>query len=57
MKVIKYPQKNEWSKILARPAFDTSSLNATVSAILAEIKSGGDNAVIGYEEKFDKVRL
>lgn len=57
MKVIKYPQKSEWSKILARPAFDTSSLNATVSSILAEIKSGGDKAVISYEEKFDKVQL
>ncbi|QIK53106.1 histidinol dehydrogenase [Dysgonomonas sp. HDW5B] len=57
MKVIKYPQRSEWSKILARPAFDTSSLNATVSSILAEIKSGGDKAVISYGEKFDKVQL
>ncbi|PXV63864.1 histidinol dehydrogenase [Dysgonomonas alginatilytica] len=57
MKVIKYPQRNDWSKILARPTFDTSSLNATVSSILAEIKSGGDKTVIAYEEKFDKVQL
>lgn len=57
MKVIKYPQKNDWDKILARPTFDTSSLNATVSSILAEVKSGGDKAVISYEEKFDKVQL
>lgn len=57
MKVIKYPQKNDWDKILARPTFDTSSLNATVSSILAEVKSGGDKAVISYEEKFDKVHL
>lgn len=57
MKVIKYPQRNDWAKILARPTFDTSSLNATVSSILAEIKSGGDKAVISYEEKFDKVQL
>lgn len=57
MKVIKYPQRNEWSKILARPTFDTSSLNATVSSILAEIKSGGDKAVFSFEEKFDKVQL
>lgn len=57
MKVIKYPQRSDWEKILARPTFDTSSLNATVSSILAEVKSGGDRAVISYEEKFDKVRL
>ena len=57
MKVIKYPQRNDWDKILARPTFDTSSLNATVSSILAEVKTGGDKAVISYEEKFDKVQL
>lgn len=57
MKIIKYPQRNEWSNILTRPSFDTSSLNEMVSSILAEIKSGGDKAVINYEEKFDKVQL
>ena len=57
MKIIKYPVRSEWSKILARPSFDTSSLNTTVSSILAEIKSNGDKAVISYEEKFDKVQL
>lgn len=57
MKVIKYPQKKDWSTILARPTFDTSSLNATVNVILSEIKSGGDKTIISYEEKFDKVKL
>lgn len=57
MKVIKYPQRSDWATVLARPTFDTSSLNATVSTILAEIKTGGDKAVIDYEEKFDNVKL
>ncbi|MDR1090147.1 MAG: histidinol dehydrogenase [Prevotella sp.] len=57
MQIIKYPERSEWTKILARPVFDTSSLNNTVSAVLNDIKSGGDKAVLEYEEKFDKVRL
>lgn len=57
MQIIKFPQKSDWSKILARPAFDTSSLNETVSNILADIRNNGDKAVLEYEEKFDKVRL
>ncbi len=57
MQVIKYPQREEWAKLLTRPTFDTSSLNETVSEILSDIKQNGDEAVIRYEEKFDKVKL
>ncbi|NDV94184.1 histidinol dehydrogenase [Dysgonomonas sp. 521] len=57
MQIIKYPTRSEWSKILARPVFDTSSLNNTVSAVLNDIKERGDDAVFEYEEKFDKVKL
>jgi histidinol dehydrogenase len=57
MQIIKYPERLEWAKILARPVFDTSSLHSTVSAVLDDIKRRGDKAVLEYEEKFDKVRL
>ncbi len=57
MQIIKFPQKDDWNTILARPVFDTSSLNKTVSNILSDIKNRGDKAVLEYEEKFDKVRL
>lgn len=57
MQTIIYPERSEWEKVLARPAFDTSSLNETVGTILSDIKNRGDLAVIEYEEKFDKVRL
>lgn len=57
MQVIKYPKREEWAKLIERPTFDTSSLNDTVSAILSDIKQNGDEAVIRYEEKFDKVKL
>ncbi|MFV0538902.1 MAG: histidinol dehydrogenase [Dysgonomonas sp.] len=57
MQIIKYPERSEWTKILARPTFDTSSLNNTVNAVLNDIKNRGDEAVLEYEEKFDKVKL
>jgi histidinol dehydrogenase len=57
MQIIKYPERSEWAKILARPVFDTSSLNNTVSTVLHDIKNGGDKTVLEYEEKFDKVKL
>jgi len=57
MQIIRYPSRDDWGKILKRPTFDTSSLNETVSSILADVKENGDKAVLAYEEKFDKVRL
>lgn len=57
MQIIEYPDRSEWNKILKRPVFDTSALNDTVSAVLSDIKSRGDEAIYEYEEKFDKVKL
>lgn len=57
MQIIKYPLRSQWAEILARPVFDTSALNSTVSSVLDDIKERGDQAVFEYEEKFDKVTL
>lgn len=57
MQIIKYPSKETWNEVLARPTFDVSSLNETVSSILTDIKQNGDKAILAYEEKFDKVKL
>lgn len=57
MQIIKYPQREDWKTILKRPTFDTSSLNDTVGAVLADIRERGDKAVFEYEAKFDKVEL
>ena len=43
--------------MLKRPVRDAGQLNATVAAVLADIKAKGDAAVKEYEEKFDHVRL
>ena len=57
MKVIKYPAKEEWSKIVKRPHLDVSQLNATVEGVLDDVKNHGDEAVKRYEEKFDHAHL
>ena len=57
MQIIRYPERLEWASILVRPQFDTSSLNNTVSAVLADIRGRGDKAILEYEERFDKVKL
>jgi len=57
MKTYQYPKKEDWKEIVERPHLDVSQLNATVSAVLQDVKANGDEAVMRYEEKFDHVRL
>lgn len=57
MKIFKHPQPCEWADIVERPHMDVSSLGATVSAVLQDVKIRGDEAVKEYEEKFDHARL
>ena len=57
MNVIKYPAREDWAKIVERPHLDVSELNQTVSAVLNDVRLRGDEAVKGYELKFDHVDL
>ena len=57
MNIIKYPTREEWADIMERPHLDVTQLNQTVAAILADIKARGDEAVKGYELKFDHIDL
>ena len=57
MKTYRYPTAEEWGDIVARPHLDTSRLNATVAAVLGDVRANGDMAVREYEEKFDHVKL
>lgn len=52
-----YPNKSEWAELLRRPAKEASELNATVAAVLADVKERGDKAVKEYEARFDHVEL
>ncbi len=57
MNIIRYPEKKDWQAIIERPHLDVSQLNQTVAAVLADVKKRGDDAVKGYELKFDHVDL
>ncbi len=52
-----YPPRSEWEAILKRPLFDTTKLHETVSAVLNQIRTQGDSALLELEKKFDKVEL
>jgi histidinol dehydrogenase len=55
--MIRYPKKEDWAEILQRPAFDSQDLSATVSAILQEVKTNGDNALREFTKQFDGVEI
>lgn len=57
MNIIKYPAREEWADIVKRPQLDIMQLHQTVALILADVKARGDEAVKGYELKFDHVDL
>ena len=57
MNIVRYPERSEWQKLVERPHLDVSKLNDTVASVLADIKKRGDDAVKGYELKFDHVDL
>lgn len=57
MQVYKYPERKEWSDLLMRPAFDSSSLEKSVKKILDKVKRNGDRAVKKYSKEFDGVKL
>ena len=57
MKIYKYPQREQWTEITARPHLDHSQLQQTVSGVLDDVRQRGDVAVLDYEERFDHVRL
>ncbi|MBR6988806.1 MAG: histidinol dehydrogenase [Bacteroidaceae bacterium] len=57
MKVIEFPDREEWGEILTRPSLDVAKLQDTVNAVLQKVRQGGDSAVREYELLFDKVHL
>ena len=57
MKILRYPERSEWADMVKRPHLDVSTLNETVASVLADVRQRGDEAVKGYELKFDHVDL
>lgn len=57
MKIIKYPNRENWKELLKRPTIDTTSLETTVQVVLSDIKANGQSAVNKYTLQFDKVDI
>lgn len=57
IQIIKYPPEEEWKRLTARSATDNSALFETVGNILSDVEKRGDEALLEFEEKFDRVRL
>ena len=56
MKTIILPSEDKWEVLCKRPALVKSELEDVVRSIINEVKSQGDQAVIEYSEKFDKIK-
>ena len=52
-----YLENKAWKNLLARPGLDDSSLEASVSNILKEVRQNGDEAVKRFASMFDKVTI
>lgn len=57
MQIIRYPRREEWAALLARPVMDTEALRTTVRTVLGRVRAEGDAAVKDFELQFDKVSL
>ena len=57
MKLIEFPDRQEWKELLKRPLMDTERLHDTVRGIIRQVREKGDEAVLSYEETFDHVKL
>ncbi len=57
MKKYIHPTCDQWAEITVRPEKDQSELSSTVSAILADVRQNGDEAVRRFELKFDHAEL
>ncbi len=57
MRVVEYPQKQNWGSLLQRPHIDHSILEERVLSILKEVKEKGDKALLEYALKLDNASL
>lgn len=57
MKVFRYPKKEDWQQLQQRSMYDMQTVEEKVLPIILEVKTKGDEALISFAEKFDKVIL
>ncbi|MFY0604446.1 MAG: histidinol dehydrogenase [Flavobacteriaceae bacterium] len=57
MKIIEYPKRENWSKILQRPTQTVDDIEATVDQIFEDVQRNGDVAIQKYTSMFDDVEI
>jgi len=57
MRLIKYPDIENWKEVLQRPAFDSTSHQEKVKLVLQDVRQNGNSAVKKYTQQFDAVIL
>ncbi|WP_077920970.1 histidinol dehydrogenase [Spirosoma sp. 209] len=57
MTIIPFPDRSEWPALLARPVQSTQQIEAAVTPILAQVRAGGDAALIELAQRFDRLTL
>lgn len=57
MNIIRFPSKEHWPEILARPQIDTKALEGSVRSIVEAVRQGGDDEVRNFTKRFDGVDI
>ncbi|RME95116.1 MAG: histidinol dehydrogenase, partial [Bacteroidetes bacterium] len=57
MKIYENTSSSDWPELLARPALDLEALEAPVGQIIQEVAQGGDEALLDFTARFDRIRL
>ena len=55
IKIIRYPEESEWTKLVERPAVNQKNLFDIAKNVFKDIHKDGDKAVSKYSEKFDGI--
>ncbi len=53
MKVYKNPDRKDWPELLRRPQTDFADIDRKVQEILQDVRNGGDQALMEFNEKLD----
>lgn len=57
MKINKYPQRKIWPELVKRPVIKREELTELIAGIFNEVDKNGDQALINFNEKFDKAEV
>lgn len=57
MELIEYPPREKWEELCRRPRMDVRGLEKTCREVFSDVEKNGDEALMRYTERFDRVRV